>query len=214
MMNQKDAEKGKIISKYLADKGMHRTHVEDSDLDHFQEILSLSSTKKSYLKKVLLKGSDRDFEDLCSGKRGIHKIMKDINKRKKPTLLQRVSKKLCTKRKTVVVDNETKLDQPKYHKVTGSNNVLLNMFRNNCENSTTQVSIYSEIFNQLLINRSITKSEYDEFISILDEKINSIKGIFPIDRKNFHDSFEKFKLVIRYEEAEEKYSIYHMLKLQ
>lgn len=70
MKNKKDSEMGKYINNYLSDRGIYRAQVKGSDLDHFQEELSLSSSKKSYLKKVLHKGSDRDFEDLCSGKRG------------------------------------------------------------------------------------------------------------------------------------------------
>lgn len=210
MKNNKDAEIGHYIEEYFSGKKIHRTNVQDIDLDHFQEMFSLSGSRKSYLKTDLLEGTDKDFEDLCSGKRSIHKIWDDINK---------------SKNKTTSLDLYEVIDSPiqkigktskNEDKIQGNYiiTLLLKKFRDDCKNCKAEVSIYSEIFFDLLDNGGINIVNFKEFIEILDEKINSIEFSFTDDRKDFFKSFERFKLIIRYEDADKKYCLYLMSKLK
>lgn len=70
---------------YIEENNLHRCELSKGDFKILKKMNNLSGPKASYIKKVLLEGSDDDIKDIISGKSSIHKVMKSLNPSQKRT---------------------------------------------------------------------------------------------------------------------------------
>ncbi|MGL1892217.1 MAG: hypothetical protein OCD02_11365 [Spirochaetaceae bacterium] len=225
-----DAEIMQDINKHMKDKGITRSELKNEDYGEFEKRYALSKARKSYLKKILIEGTNADIDDLFTGKRSIHSVMKHLEKPKKLNAFTKIKEHFGRKRSCNAIITTKDLALVKFHepRITTTKGLvlvkehtnseaiklLLKRFQNSTNQNSKEILIYAEIFYDLQINRLITLLEYKEYIAILKEKINSIQFNYPKDKTSFHNKFEKFKLVVRLDSQEDRYSIFQMMKLK
>lgn len=211
----------------IAELGISRSEYATKYFETYKKKYSLSDARAKYTKKNLIEGTSKDIEDLVSGRRGIHKVMTELEKPKKRNIISVLmghlheKKGACVNKSNRLVPVEKEIscvnhDLPivKEHHTNDAIKILLTRFGHVESNDSKGILHFADVFEDLKLHRQITLDDYEEFIEILKVKINSMSFWSMNDRTLFYDKFEKYGLIIRKEPNESYYSIFQMMKLK